>query len=649
MSQKSYLDRKKYKVKEVIQNYLSLEKRGRNFWAICPFHDDTRASLSVSEEKNIFKCFSCGVTGDAISFVMKKENIPFNEAVFKAHTLLKFPIEQLSSIKFNSKDYLFKQQLIKFNNFVSEFFINSLNSEEGGEALQYLKEERKLSDFLIQKFKIGFSPAGEKLMNSIEQIRKISEEFKFISDEFLLKTGIFSKSSGTSEKIFPIFQNRIVFPIFSQNQEIIGFTSRRLGNSNLSEAKYIHSRETLLFKKANLLYNLPEINRVSEDSFIYLFEGIFDLLSFQLISPESICFALLGSEMSDNGFRLLTKLPSKKLVIIMDNDQAGRNAALKLFQKMLKYELNSHILPIDYGNNKDLSELYCSGSLIQLPKPVDYIEWIQGNWRDLWKKEEKYITDIISVNQIVHFLLDGLFQRDQRTQKIFLFSDIKYDFAFLQLSRIFSLYDSIEKTQFESEIIERAKQKYIEAINVKAILPQEDSIEIEIASLRRELSTPKDLTGEFSKIVEIIQKLRESNRDLQLISQKLSDWETPFLFQYFENYQLGFSEKEIPFFLELKEVIANFRSDLIVQKTKYLSLQEGEEIEVSSMKDFFELYYSLTEKTIRKALAFIKTWSTPEFPEKKQIIEQIDQDLKDVKQKYASLICRELEELKYLT
>ncbi|AGX88891.1 DNA primase [Mycoplasma parvum] len=637
MSLKSF-DKSKYKVKEILQNYLSLEKRGRNFWAVCPFHDDTSPSLSISEEKNIFKCFSCGVAGDGISFIMKKENISLKEALYKAHILLKLPLEELNNIHFDSQELLFKRQLLKFNEFLLDFFESSLHSKDGKEALEYLKEKRKLSASIIKEAKLGFAPTGAKLLASLEQIKKISHDYQFINEGFLLKTGIFMKNTNNSlNSIFPIFQNRIIFPIFSKTSEIIGFSSRKLEDLRDNSPKYIHSQETALFKKTNLLYNLQDLTRVNKEDFIYLFEGFFDLLVMKLLKPNNICLALLGSEISNNGLKLLSSLSNKKIVLVLDNDRAGKNATLKLFQKLLKNELNPYILPIEYGNCKDLAEMYATDSSIALPEPILYIDWIKKNWRNLWEKKEN-ITDIISINQIVDFLLSGLFQKNSKRSRIFLFPELNYEFAISQLSKIFDLYQLIEKTSEEEQAIEKQKKKYIEAINLSSILSREDRGWINNYSGDEDVAS-NDLVHQYSSILEIIEECKKDYQKLSILAKEFSNWESPLLFQYFENYQLNFTDNENSFLIKIRSSIEDLKDHLSFA----LEEEQIKTLELNGIIDFLELYYCLVISVIRRVKNYIVSSSTMGFPDKYDLVNQMESEELELKKDIVKIFKKLLE------
>ncbi|PYC99654.1 DNA primase, partial [Microbacterium esteraromaticum] len=324
------------------------------------------------EEKNIVKCFSCGIAGDAVSFIMRKDKLSSQDALIHAHKLLKLPIENVFDAR-TSREYQFKQKLIKFNNFVSEFFVKHLFSTEGKPALEYLTRERRLTLDLIKQAKIGYAPKGQTLLQALEKIKKSSEEYQFIETEFLLKTGIFSpESRKNKDTVITLFQERITIPVFSILGELIGFSSRVIPPST-SEIKYLHSKETLLFKKAQLLYNLPALANSSGEP-IYLFEGFFDLFALSLLKPHYKALALMGRELSADTLELLKKQEIKKIVLVLDADKSGISAAMKIIQQLLKARIEPYSLNIDFRGAKDFSELYCSNPAIELSEPIYFVD-----------------------------------------------------------------------------------------------------------------------------------------------------------------------------------------------------------------------------------------------------------------------------------
>lgn len=370
------MQRSQLNVKEVIESYLQLEKKGKDYRAICPFHEDTNPSLFISLEKNIFKCFSCGVGGDAVSFIMRKEKTSYQQALIQAHKILKLPFENLLD-PVTYKDICFKQQLIKFNEFVSEFFEKHLFYPSGKEALDYLIQKRKLNVDLIKKMRIGYAPSGLILLRAIERIQKSSEEYKFIDSEFISQVGIFSKEKD-KDTLIPIFQNRITFPVFSASKELVGFSARAMPNSR-SEIRYLHSKETLLFKKAQLLYNLPALAELKNDEEVYLFEGCFDLFSLLVLKPSAKGCALMGRDLSSDCLEILQKRGVKKIVLMLDSDRAGITASLKIIQQLLKIGIHPYSLEIDLQNCKDFSEFYCTHPDFKLPEPTLFVDWIKSN------------------------------------------------------------------------------------------------------------------------------------------------------------------------------------------------------------------------------------------------------------------------------
>ena len=224
---------------EVIGEEIDLKRKGASYKGLCPFHDDTEPSLSVSPSKQWFKCFSCDKSGNAISFIMEKRNLTFVEAIellAKRYNVILDKTENYSS----GNEYSFIKNV---HEDASNIFQNNLSSEKGKKPLQYL-EQRNLTKNIIKKFKIGFAlDSWNDLINEIGP--KYNNE-----TQKLLKTGLFGRSKkGT---IYDRFRSRIIFPISNPSGEVIAFGGRDYDKND--QAKYLNSPETAIYQKSNTLY-----------------------------------------------------------------------------------------------------------------------------------------------------------------------------------------------------------------------------------------------------------------------------------------------------------------------------------------------------------------------------------------------------------
>nr|WP_281086573.1 CHC2 zinc finger domain-containing protein [Candidatus Mycoplasma haematominutum] len=611
------MDRKKYKVREIIGSYLSLEKRGSNFWALCPFHDDSRASLSVSEEKNIFKCFSCGASGDAISFIMRREKLDFPRAVLRAHEILKWPTEDLHFLKKSSPEEELRQQLHRFNQFMLEFYSNSLYSPRGSAALRYLKVERNLTDEIIKKFQLGYAPSASEVVETLKNVQKVSPEFKFATPDFLVQTGQFYL---LGDKLVHSFRDRIIFPIFNSEGQAISFSARAIGGSD-HLPRYLHSRETLLFKKSECLYNVQVLKSAAADSFVYIFEGFFEVYTANILAPGGIYLALLGSELNDDALNILSDFPSKKIVLALDNDEIGIAATFKLLPKVLKFGFQLYALPPLSG--KDLSETYRLNSSVKLPAPIPLKNWIDVNWSKLFPgahNEKK----LFNINQLALSLLSNFFYTRSAGAQLLLKSGITPQNALSALTQMFELYGLIQLSEGEKKILDGFKARYFEAVNMQLLVSNQETYllyEEQIESEKIEATLVDELTIVIAKL-EAVSRVYSAAIFLQT---RESQWYSSLIQKYELKLQLLLNSAEKELLSSLEERIAQLTTSL-TPMGESLSVEKPS----TELLNFLEDYYSSVHQLINKYEKFIKSGPKLALKERIVILDEITQDREEL-------------------
>ena len=331
---------------DVIGNYLQLKKAGSNYKALCPFHSEKTPSFVVSPAKQIYHCFGCGASGDAIKFIMEYEKLSYKEAIEKLATMYNFTLEYVSSNNFIKVDLLEK---------VNSFYIENLYKNQ--EAYKYLKK-RGLFDSTIEKFQLGYAPTS-------------TEQLKFFKNANLnLKT---LKELGViSEKDYPRLIERITFPIFSQSGKIIAFGGRTIKDH---PAKYINFSNTKIFNKSKTFYGLnfarEHILRSKEAIIV---EGYMDVIMLHQAGINN-AIATLGTALTNDHLPILNKLDSK-VIIAYDSDTAGKNAALKASKLLYKNFFEGGVVLFNEGedpadavkNNKDIQTIF--------QNKIDFIDFI---------------------------------------------------------------------------------------------------------------------------------------------------------------------------------------------------------------------------------------------------------------------------------
>ncbi|MGP1414025.1 MAG: DNA primase [Bacillales bacterium] len=364
----------KVDIVDVISRFISVKKQGRNYVAICPFHDDKNPSLSISKDKQIYKCFVCGEGGNAISFVKNFKKCSFIEAI-----KIVAEIAGISDIGIKEKQKTIdkdKANLLNCLNLISVYYENFLyqSDESKKVALPYLYN-RGLTDELIKFFRLGYSPKNHQL------ITKNLQE-KGYSNRILLKTGAFNSNE---ENIYDVNFGRLVFPISDFDGNIVGFSSRRLDDNNKT-SKYINSPELQdgVFHKSTLLYNISNAKEyIKKSGFVYLVEGFMDVISLAKIGVMN-SIALMGTAFTKDHLNQLRYLKCK-VVLCLDSDNAGQTAMIKIGNILRTNQIDISVINNDkeinkkYINYKDCDEILNNlgkdNLLYYLNNQIDYIDY----------------------------------------------------------------------------------------------------------------------------------------------------------------------------------------------------------------------------------------------------------------------------------
>lgn len=324
-------------ITEVIGHYIPLIKKGKGYTAVCPFHDDHDPSLSISEDKQIYKCFVCGNGGNAFNFVMNFKKVSFPESVVEVADIVGKPldIEVSRAPKKVDKNQKYYDLL---NSFVDETNYLLTATKAGEMAKKYL-ENRGINKDIINKFNIGYNPNDDFLY-------KYLHESKF-NDEDILTTGI---GRMTDRGIRDAFYNRIIFPIHDKNGNPIAFSARIFDGT--SDSKYINTGETLIYTKGDNLYNYHRAKEsAKKENSLIICEGTMDVIAYDRAGITNVV-AMLGTALTKNQLELLKSL-SNNIVLSFDGDKAGQAANIKNGEIALKYGLNVSVIDNNTGLDPD--------------------------------------------------------------------------------------------------------------------------------------------------------------------------------------------------------------------------------------------------------------------------------------------------------
>lgn len=368
---------------DVIGQYLPLQKKGKNYVAICPFHNDTRPSLSISPERQIYKCFVCNAGGNVFTFLQHHLNISYIEAVKNVAQIGRI---DLSEYQFEYKKAPIRQEFVplyKMNEEANKIYSYYLNTKLGVEAKTYLKQ-RHFTDELIEKFSIGYAPIDSILHQSFTKLG--------YNEVDMIKSGLVLESYNHYDR----FNDRIMFPLYNSEGKIVGF-SGRIYKITQTDSKYMNSPESDIFIKGQTLYNYHRCKEsVRKEGFVYLLEGFMDVIALYKVGKEN-AVALMGTALTNEHIRMLRRLTST-VHICLDGDKAGMAAASKVANVLLKANMNVKIILLPDNHDPDeIYEEHGKEGLLELLKQTQSILDFQMNY--LYKE-----IDVNNYEDRKHFL-----------------------------------------------------------------------------------------------------------------------------------------------------------------------------------------------------------------------------------------------------
>ena len=393
-------------ITEVIGHYIPLIKKGKGFTAVCPFHDDHDPSLSISEDKQIYKCFVCGNGGNVFNFVKNYKKITFPEAVKEVADIIGKPIDidiykAPKKIDKNQKYYDLLDKYVDETNYL----LTSTNA--GLKAKEYLTG-RGIDDKVINAFKIGYNP-NEDFMY------KYLHEFEF-KDEDMITTGI-ARMSDTGMR--DVFYGRIIFPIHNTSGSPIAFTARDFEGK--SDSKYINTSETLIYTKGNVLYNYHRAKDFAKQlNYVIIVEGVMDVIAFYKAGIYNVV-ASLGTALTKQQLELLKSL-SNNVAMCYDGDKAGQAANIKNGNACLEYGLNVSV--VDNNSELDPDEIFSKYGANPLKdmtsKRLGYIDYAIKYYKNLYNLNN--YADRKEMTQKVSILIEKLqdqYDRDNYYNELF--------------------------------------------------------------------------------------------------------------------------------------------------------------------------------------------------------------------------------------
>ena len=323
--------RSKVDIVDIIGERIPLVARGKNFFGVCPFHDDTNPSMSVSREKQIYTCFSCHATGNVYTFLMNYEHMDFKEVLKYLGDRVGIDTGSVHVTKKSTKfDKLYEAYSLSL-----KYYQNNLNSSIGKSAKKYLLA-RKINDELIKEFEIGLS------LEAKDDLTKL-----LTSKEYDLVT---LNRIGLSSDNHDVYNNRIMFPLYDINGRVVGFSGRIYDSSN--QNKYLNTKETDIFKKGELLYHYhiaKEECRIAKS--VIVMEGFMDVIRSSSIGIKNTV-ALMGTALTKEQINLLKRL-SKNIILCLDGDDAGVKATLNIGNMLFEQGIEVKVISLPNPDDPD--------------------------------------------------------------------------------------------------------------------------------------------------------------------------------------------------------------------------------------------------------------------------------------------------------
>ena len=482
--------RSKTDIVDLIGEYVQLTKRGKNWFGLCPFHGESTPSFSVSEDKQLFHCFGCGASGNAITFVMDMENSPFTEAVVKLAERTGIEIDAVVSEGFGVKPNNEFKSMIEAHALATNFYSHLLlNTVEGEAALEYL-EKRGFTRENIEKYGIGWS------LNDNEALSSLLKRKSFNMMEMERAGLCIMKDDGTG--YFDRFRARIMFPLRDDFGNVVAFSGRTISGMK-QDAKYLNSPETPIFEKSHILYNFHNARlNVRKSGKVILFEGFMDTISADRVGVMN-SVAVMGTSLSDTHLLKLKRI-AKDIIICCDGDDAGWEAAKRFAGMVTQKGMDVQIALLPGTMDPDDYITEHGGESFRekiIGNPHSFMSFIMA-----YAKRSKNLSYENDVLQYIHEVLEELAKRS---------SPVERDLYIRQLSTVTGVSVEAINQQFIKMAGNQAKRAKTEPQDKELVQPQNT------IPIRKKTGTERAerlLLYHLLSDVDLFDRLREEKENL---------------------------------------------------------------------------------------------------------------------------------------
>lgn len=495
---------------DVISQYISLKRSGRNYFGLCPFHNEKSPSFSVSPDKQIFHCFGCGVGGNVISFISKIEGIGFKEAIEVLAEKANIKLPTIDN-NIDSKKEELKAKVYKVNSFTAEFYHKKLYEPSSKIAQEYVKK-RQLNNETLKSFKIGFSGKFDELYQVLHK-----EGFK---DEEILESGLVNKNENG--KYIDRYRNRLMIPIFDERNRVIAFGGRVLDDS---KPKYINSPENIVYSKGRHLFGL-NVAKKSETKRLLIVEGYMDAISLHQRGITNVV-ASLGTALTTQQGWLLRK-NAQQVILGFDSDGAGQTAVMRAMEVMQNMGCDMRVLQMSGAKDPDEYVLKYGSARFQklLDDAISLIEFkIKVLQKDL--NLENASDKIKFLNEIAKLIskIENTMEREIYIEKIAKGYNISKEAIYAEVNKLqYSNRATSKILEKEKTIIKRNKVQNSEYIS-EEIIKRENTIiwilinSVETYKVIKDNIKVEDFKDEINKeiIKQIYEELEKGNSNIMSV------------------------------------------------------------------------------------------------------------------------------------
>ncbi len=417
--------RRKHPIKDIVERYVTLTKKGNDYWGLCPFHADNNASMSVSTKLDMFQCFACHKAGNIFNFISDIENISYGEAI---RLLAREDGYEVYGVK-NTDANLGYYEIFKIAN---KFYQNNLNSKLGHNAIDYLTK-RSINRDVISKFELGLSIARQPITPFLLNKYDINK---------LIDVGISNTESND------VFVDRIMIPIHDLHGNPIGYGARIYQTRD--DSKYINTKATKIFDKSKILYNYHRAHeQLKKNDAIVIMEGYFDVIRASTAGVNN-CVAPMGTSLTNEQVNILKKI-TNTVILCFDGDEAGERATIRAIPLLEDAKLNVKIVRLE---EKDPDEFIikrgCDAFINKINNPLSVIDFKMNIL-----KENKNLTDAKDISAYLDQVIKEIVkEKDEFVVEV-------------NLKKLATRFD------IEYEIIKKRYNKYRELENKKSKINEE--------------------------------------------------------------------------------------------------------------------------------------------------------------------------------